>query len=121
MPTITQSLAWTKTTTVRMSPPSVKSLAVLSGSGVTVNGKSAKTVTIPRTDSSGADLRPAFVAALTSGRNRLTITRTSRGRPSTVVSADALAARLRAEAAAVKPRKARTVKADAPADAPAAE
>lgn len=107
MSTITQTIAWTKGTTVAVSPPSVKSHAVLSGVGLTVNGQSVKSISIPR--SAGA----TFDAAMLAGRSSVQIDRIGRGRPSTATTADGYAARLRAAAATpVKaPRKPRAVKA----------
>lgn len=112
---IEQVIGWkTATLAVKVSPPSVKSFAVLSGPGLTVNGKAADTVSIPRS------MAAAFNAAIIAGRNTVKVTRISRGRPSTVQSGTAYAATLRKAAPARKSRKAAATAPEATPETPTA-
>lgn len=115
MGTINQSIAWTNGTTIDTAPPSVRAQGTafrLSGTGLTVNGKSAKSVTVPV-----GEAEAAFRAAVIAGRRIVKVTRNSRGRPTKSVTVETFAATLRAEA----PRKSRKSRAQTPTDAPSDE
>jgi hypothetical protein len=96
MATISQRLGWSAQTVVTVAPTSVRAQGTafrLTGHGLTINGKSAKNATVPV-----GDAEAAFRKAIIGGQRAVTITRTTRGRPSKATTVDGLAAALRQSA-----------------------